>query len=169
MGKVSACPVLRRMGEREVGAPLPPPRNGVPAFLSVPGRSYVAGWWRVLRIWAVCCSLLHVRPPDIRSKGSPPQGKPLRAWPTWTKRRAAPKGGNSAANGHCKRFYEAGRPGPVEVVCTPGEALSLVAPDLSTRRAFKRRALSFRLSVRQPVCSPLIGWRTGASDPSISP
>jgi hypothetical protein len=91
----------------------------------------------------------------------------------------------------------------MELVFTPGGALSLVAPGLSTRRAFKgegsafastradvlrerarsedricllrdstrfsRSGLSLRLSVRQPVNSPLIGWRTGTSDPSISP
>ena len=59
------------------------------------------------------------------------------------KRRAAPKGDNSAAKGHCKRFYEPGRPGPMELVFTPGGALSLVAPGLSTRRAFKGEGSAF--------------------------
>src|SRR5215213_7249247 len=125
------------------------------------------------------------------------------------KRRAAPKGDNSAAKGHCKGRSPVGpRPGPMELVFTPGGALYLVAPGLSTRRAFKgegsafastradvlresplrekrveslrrqirsseralpRSGLSLRLSVRQPVNSRLIGWRTGTSDPSISP
>jgi hypothetical protein len=51
---------------------------------------------------AVCCSLLHVRSHNIRSEGSPPQGETLRTWPTRAKRRAAPKGGDSAAKRHCK-------------------------------------------------------------------
>src|SRR5215203_2527515 len=33
-------------------------------------------------------------------------------------------------------FLEPGRPGPMELVFTPGGALSLVPPELSTRRGF---------------------------------
>jgi hypothetical protein len=54
------------------------------------------------------------------------------------KRRAAPKGGNSAAKGHCKgRSPVRPRPGPMELVFTLGGPLSLVPPGLSTRRGFK--------------------------------
>ena len=68
-------------------------RIGYPAHY--PGGGFCASG-------AVCCSLLHVRSHNIRSEGSPPQGEPLRTWPTRAKRRAAPKGGNSAAKRHCK-------------------------------------------------------------------
>jgi hypothetical protein len=67
----------------------------------------------------------------------PPQGKTLRASSTRAKRRAAPKGGNSAAKLHCKRFYDPSRPSPMELVFTLGGTQSLVPLGLSTRRGFK--------------------------------
>jgi hypothetical protein len=114
------------------------------------------------------------------------------------KRRAAPKGGNSAAKRHCKSRIPVG---PVPVGC--GYAVESEMPTTSPHLAWpissasriqgsafaprrdvlspvrEKRVESHRreirsgpgskLSVRQPVYSPLVGWRTVASDPSISP
>src|SRR5215208_1474518 len=58
-------------------------------------------------------TLVHLLP-LVASSGMRKQtylyGLGIRAWPTRAERRAAPKGGNSAAKGHCKRFYEPGCP-----------------------------------------------------------